>query len=152
MRNIDACLYVRPSDRTTLERLVADGKTAQTASAFASQDLPDLDVTLRGAVSIARRLQDPLAELVKIDPKSIGVGPVPARYHRNQTVALARCSETVAGLGFEPIDTESAAPDAGRRAASGGRGVVTTPADYGAWETGIPAPEWVRQENPEPLP
>src|SRR5205814_1373889 len=44
------------------------------ASAFASQELPDLDVTLRGAVSIARRLQDPLAELVKIDPKSIGVG------------------------------------------------------------------------------
>src|SRR5512140_3368 len=44
------------------------------ASAFASQELPELDVTLRGAVSIARRLQDPLAELVKIDPKSIGVG------------------------------------------------------------------------------
>src|SRR5271154_5716173 len=42
--------------------------------AFASEELPDLDVTLRGAVSIARRLQDPLAELVKIDPKSIGVG------------------------------------------------------------------------------
>jgi uncharacterized protein len=44
------------------------------ASAYASQELPDLDVSLRGAVSIARRLQDPLAELVKIDPKSIGVG------------------------------------------------------------------------------
>jgi uncharacterized protein len=44
------------------------------ASAFASQELPDMDVSLRGAVSIARRLQDPLAELVKIDPKSIGVG------------------------------------------------------------------------------
>src|SRR5207237_5228159 len=42
--------------------------------AFASEELPDLDVTLRGAVSIARRLQDPLAELVKIDPRSIGVG------------------------------------------------------------------------------
>src|SRR5690606_18798500 len=39
-----------------------------------AQELPDLDVSLRGAVSIARRLQDPLAELVKIDPKSIGVG------------------------------------------------------------------------------
>jgi hypothetical protein len=44
------------------------------ASAFASQELPGMDVALRGAVSIARRLQDPLAELVKIDPKSIGVG------------------------------------------------------------------------------
>ena len=42
--------------------------------AFASEELPELDVTLRGAVSIARRLQDPLAELVKIDPKAIGVG------------------------------------------------------------------------------
>jgi uncharacterized protein len=44
------------------------------ASAYASHELPELDVSLRGAVSIARRLQDPLAELVKIDPKSIGVG------------------------------------------------------------------------------
>jgi uncharacterized protein len=44
------------------------------ASAYASAELPDLDVSLRGAASIARRLQDPLAELVKIDPKSIGVG------------------------------------------------------------------------------
>jgi len=44
------------------------------ASEFASRELPDMDVSLRGAVSIARRLQDPLAELVKIDPKSIGVG------------------------------------------------------------------------------
>ena len=44
------------------------------ASDVAREELPDLDVTVRGAVSIARRLQDPLAELVKIDPKSIGVG------------------------------------------------------------------------------
>jgi uncharacterized protein len=50
------------------------GASVYSASAFASEELPDLDVTLRGAVSIARRLQDPLAELVKIDPKSIGVG------------------------------------------------------------------------------
>ena len=50
------------------------GASVYSASAFASQELPDLDVTVRGAVSIARRLQDPLAELVKIDPKSIGVG------------------------------------------------------------------------------
>ncbi|MGV0742427.1 Tex family protein [Mycolicibacterium sp. XJ870] len=50
------------------------GASVYSASEYASHELPDLDVTLRGAVSIARRLQDPLAELVKIDPKSIGVG------------------------------------------------------------------------------
>jgi len=50
------------------------GASVYSASEFASRELPELDVSLRGAVSIARRLQDPLAELVKIDPKSIGVG------------------------------------------------------------------------------
>lgn len=50
------------------------GASVYSASAFAAQELPGLDVSIRGAVSIARRLQDPLAELVKIDPKSIGVG------------------------------------------------------------------------------
>jgi uncharacterized protein len=50
------------------------GASVYSASEFASKELPDLDVSLRGAVSIARRLQDPLAELVKIEPKSIGVG------------------------------------------------------------------------------
>ena len=68
-----------------LVRLVPDGKLTKvvvseagasvySASAFAAKELPGMDVSLRGAVSIARRLQDPLAELVKIDPKSIGVG------------------------------------------------------------------------------
>ena len=50
------------------------GASVYSASEFASREFPDIDVSLRGAVSIARRLQDPLAELVKIDPKSIGVG------------------------------------------------------------------------------
>jgi uncharacterized protein len=50
------------------------GASVYSASAYAARELPELDVSLRGAVSIARRLQDPLAELVKIDPKSIGVG------------------------------------------------------------------------------
>ncbi|MGE5827464.1 MAG: Tex family protein [Micromonosporaceae bacterium] len=50
------------------------GASVYSASAYAAQELPELDVSLRGAVSIARRLQDPLAELVKIDPRSIGVG------------------------------------------------------------------------------
>ena len=50
------------------------GASIYSASEFAAREFPDLDVTIRGAVSIARRLQDPLAELVKIDPRSIGVG------------------------------------------------------------------------------
>ncbi|MCX8650658.1 RNA-binding transcriptional accessory protein [Gilliamella sp. B2776] len=50
------------------------GASVYSASELAAQEFPDLDVSIRGAVSIARRLQDPLAELVKIDPKSIGVG------------------------------------------------------------------------------
>ena len=61
---------------TVLEKVVVSeaGASVYSASEYASKELPDLDVSLRGAVSIARRLQDPLAELVKIDPKSIGVG------------------------------------------------------------------------------
>ncbi len=61
---------------TALQRVIVSeaGASVYSASAYASQELPELDVSLRGAVSIARRLQDPLAELVKIDPKSIGVG------------------------------------------------------------------------------
>src|SRR5690606_37786715 len=50
------------------------GASVYSASETAAQEFPDLDVSLRGAVSLARRLQDPLAELVKIDPKAIGVG------------------------------------------------------------------------------
>src|SRR5262249_56979000 len=50
------------------------GAGVYSASEAAREEFPDLDVTVRGAISIARRLQDPLAELVKIDPKSIGVG------------------------------------------------------------------------------
>ena len=61
---------------TPIEKVVVSeaGASVYSASEFASKELPDLDVSLRGAVSIARRVQDPLAELVKIEPKSIGVG------------------------------------------------------------------------------
>ena len=68
------------------------GASIYSASEFASNELPDLDVTLRGAVSIARRLQDPLAELVKIDPKSIGVGQY---QHDVNQADLARMLGTV---------------------------------------------------------
>jgi uncharacterized protein len=50
------------------------GASVYSASDIARQEFPDLDLTVRGAISIARRLQDPLSELVKVDPKSIGVG------------------------------------------------------------------------------
>ncbi|MFZ2169134.1 MAG: Tex family protein [Methylococcaceae bacterium] len=68
------------------------GASVYSASELAAKEFPDLDVSLRGAVSIARRLQDPLAELVKIDPKSIGVGQY---QHDVNQVQLARGLETV---------------------------------------------------------
>ncbi|MEV5161846.1 Tex family protein [Streptomyces sp. NPDC053728] len=85
------------------------GASVYSASAFASQELPDMDVSLRGAVSIARRLQDPLAELVKIDPKSIGVGQY---QHDLSEVKLSRSLDTVVedcvnGVGVD-VNTASA--------------------------------------------
>ena len=68
------------------------GASVYSASEFAAKEFPDLDVTIRGAVSIARRLQDPLAELVKIEPKSIGVGQY--QHDVNQT-QLARSLDGV---------------------------------------------------------
>jgi uncharacterized protein len=68
------------------------GASVYSASELAAREMPDLDVSLRGAVSIARRLQDPLAELVKIDPKSIGVGQY--QHDVNQR-ALARALDAV---------------------------------------------------------
>ena len=77
-----------------LDKIVVSeaGASVYSASEFASRELPDLDVSLRGAVSIARRLQDPLAELVKIDPKSIGVGQY--QHDVNQS-GLARSLDAV---------------------------------------------------------
>ena len=77
-----------------MQRVVVSeaGASVYSASEFASQEMPDVDVSLRGAASIARRLQDPLAELVKIDPKSIGVGQY--QHDVNQS-DLARSLDTV---------------------------------------------------------
>ncbi|MGB3068653.1 MAG: Tex family protein [Ottowia sp.] len=85
------------------------GASVYSASEFASQELPDVDVSLRGAASIARRLQDPLAELVKIDPKSIGVGQY--QHDVNQS-ELARALDAVVedcvnGVGVD-LNTASA--------------------------------------------
>ena len=84
----------RISPDTPLEKVVVSeaGASVYSASEYASKELPELDVSLRGAVSIARRLQDPLAELVKIDPKSIGVGQY--QHDVNQS-ELARSLGTV---------------------------------------------------------
>jgi uncharacterized protein len=68
------------------------GASIYSASEFAAREFPDLDVTIRGAVSIARRLQDPLAELVKIEPKSIGVGQY---QHDVSQLQLARQLDSV---------------------------------------------------------
>jgi uncharacterized protein len=64
----------KPEQKVTKIVVSEAGASVYSASAFAAAEFPELDVSLRGAVSIARRLQDPLAELVKIDPKAIGVG------------------------------------------------------------------------------
>ena len=100
------------------------GASVYSASAYASRELPALDVSLRGAVSIARRLQDPLAELVKIDPKSIGVGQY---QHDIPEPVLARALDTVVedcvnAVGVD-VNTASAPlldPGVRGRAGSGG--------------------------------
>ena len=81
-------------ERLPLSKVVVNeaGASVYSASAFAAREFPNLDVTIRGAVSIARRLQDPLAELVKIEPKSIGVGQY---QHDVSQVALARSLDAV---------------------------------------------------------
>lgn len=86
------------------------GASIYSASEFAAKEFPDLDVTIRGAISIARRLQDPLAELVKIDPKSIGVGQY---QHDVSQTQLARSLDAVVedcvnAVGVE-VNTASAA-------------------------------------------
>ncbi|HSX49507.1 MAG TPA: Tex family protein [Cellvibrio sp.] len=86
------------------------GASVYSASEYAAKEFPDLDVTIRGAISIARRLQDPLAELVKIDPKSIGVGQYQHDVSQSQ---LARSLDAVVedcvnAVGVE-VNTASAA-------------------------------------------
>ena len=95
----------------TIEKIVISeaGASVYSASEYASQELPDVDVSLRGAASIARRLQDPLAELVKIDPKSIGVGQYQHDVNQNE---LARALDAVVedcvnGVGVD-LNTASA--------------------------------------------
>jgi uncharacterized protein len=94
-----------------LKQLVVSeaGASVYSASALASAEFPDLDVSLRGAVSIARRLQDPLAELVKIDPKAIGVGQY--QHDVNQS-RLARSLDNVVEdcVNAVGVDVNTASP------------------------------------------
>jgi len=85
------------------------GASVYSASEYASRELPGLDVSLRGAVSIARRLQDPLAELVKIDPKSIGVGQYQHDVNQSQLARTldAVVEDCVNGVGVD-LNTASA--------------------------------------------
>jgi uncharacterized protein len=90
----DLIKQIAKPDSLEIQKVVVSeaGASVYSASEFASQEMHDVDVSLRGAASIARRLQDPLAELVKIDPKSIGVGQY--QHDVNQT-ELARTLEAV---------------------------------------------------------
>ncbi|MGO4385020.1 Tex family protein, partial [Specibacter sp. RAF43] len=97
-------------DRTVAKVVVSEaGASIYSASALAGAELPGMDVSLRGAVSIARRLQDPLAELVKIDPKSIGVGQyqhdlTPAKLERSLGAVVEDCVNAVG------VDLNTASP------------------------------------------
>lgn len=101
----------RQHPERTVRRLVVSeaGASVYSASALASAELPGMDVSLRGAVSIARRLQDPLAELVKIDPRSIGVGQyqhdlTPAKLERSLNAVVEDCVNAVG------VDVNMASP------------------------------------------
>lgn len=97
-------------DRVVAKLVVSEaGASVYSASALASAELPGMDVSLRGAVSIARRLQDPLAELVKIEPKSIGVGQyqhdlTPAKLDRSLDAVVEDCVNAVG------VDLNTASP------------------------------------------
>ncbi len=98
-----------PDSRVTKVVVSEAGASVYSASELASKELPELDVSLRGAVSIARRLQDPLAELVKIDPKSIGVGQY--QHDVNQT-RLARSLDGIVEdcVNAVGVDVNTASP------------------------------------------
>ncbi|NEA76243.1 Tex family protein, partial [Streptomyces sp. SID13588] len=102
-------IRLHPDLKLTKAVVSEAGASVYSASAYASAELPELDVSIRGAVSIARRLQDPLAELVKIDPKSIGVGQY---QHDLSELKLSRSLDAVVedcvnGVGVD-VNTASA--------------------------------------------
>ncbi|MEL1264580.1 Tex family protein [Pseudoxanthomonas putridarboris] len=103
---------IRQAPELKLEKIVVSeaGASVYSASEFAAKEFPDLDVSIRGAVSIARRLQDPLAELVKIEPKAIGVGQYQhdVDQFRLARALDARVEDCVNAVGVD-VNTASAA-------------------------------------------
>ncbi|MDF1692570.1 MAG: Tex family protein [Zhongshania sp.] len=108
-RFVKDVLTARPELGCTSVMVNESGASIYSASEYAAKEFPDLDVTIRGAISIARRLQDPLAELVKIDPKSIGVGQY---QHDVSQTALSRTLETVVEdcVNAVGVDVNTASP------------------------------------------
>jgi uncharacterized protein len=108
-RFVKDLLAARPELGCTSVMVNESGASIYSASEYAAKEFPDLDVTIRGAISIARRLQDPLAELVKIDPKSIGVGQY---QHDVSQTALSRTLETVVEdcVNAVGVDVNTASP------------------------------------------
>lgn len=102
---------IRQAPELKLQKLVVSeaGASVYSASELASREFPDIDVSLRGAISIARRLQDPLAELVKIEPKAIGVGQYQHDVNQPQLARTldARVEDCVNAVGVE-VNTASA--------------------------------------------
>ncbi len=102
-------LSAHPELKTHKVMVNESGASVYSASEYAAKEFPDLDVTIRGAVSIARRLQDPLAELVKIEPKSIGVGQY---QHDVSQSALSRSLDAVVEdcVNAVGVDVNTASP------------------------------------------
>lgn len=126
-----------PEERTPVKVMVSEaGASVYSASETAIEEFPDLDLTVRGAVSIARRLQDPLAELVKIDPKSIGVGQY--QHDVDQKLLKQKLDETVEScVNYVGVDLNLASKEllsfvAGISTAAA-RNVVAYRNEYGAF-------------------
>src|SRR5439155_1890190 len=90
---VQATLNAAEAGAAAVVSVSEQGASVYSASEIARAELPELDVSLRGAVSIGRRLQDPLSELVKIDPKSIGVGQY--QHDVDQTALRAKLGQVV---------------------------------------------------------
>ncbi|WP_433788211.1 Tex family protein [Actinomycetospora sp. CA-101289] len=123
-------LVAREPDLGLTPAVVSEaGASVYSASEQASAELPELDVSLRGAVSIARRLQDPLAELVKIDPKSIGVGQY---QHDIAGTALSRSLDAVVEdcVNAVGVDVNTASAPLLRRVSGISAGLATTIVGY----------------------
>ena len=125
----DGCFCARLSARgESLSKIFSvtvneSGASIYSASEIARQEFPDLDLTVRGAISIARRLQDPLAELVKVDPKSIGVGQyqhdVDQRQLQQSLESVIESLRESGGRGSEYCFVDAAAVCGGYQGADG---------------------------------